>query len=440
MFIFIIILIALMTTPLHAQQLPDESAVERFIRYVQIDTQSDPESDSVPSSEGQLQLAALLVDELRALGLEDAAVDEYGFVMATLPSNLPDDHPGRDAIPVVGLLAHMDTSPDASGANVRPVIHRNYRGGDIVLPGDPSQVIRIDENPSLERYYGTDIITSDGTTLLGADDKAGIAAIMTTLQTLVRNPEAHRHGDIRVAFTIDEEIGTGIGYFDIDRFGADVAYTIDGSTMGEFSNETFNAKTAIVTVQGRDIHPGYAKDIMVNSIRIISAFIDRLPPDISPERTVDREGYIHPNHLSGTTLTSEVRMLLRDFENEGMLEKERIVREIVEDLRKEYPDAEIKLEIRESYRNMRQWLDNEPRVTEFAMEAIRRAGLEPQLKPIRGGTDGARLTERGLPTPNIFTGGENFHSRQEWLAVKGLEKASETILHLVSIWAEQGAR
>jgi tripeptide aminopeptidase len=433
----IIILSMLMTDNAASTDLPNESAVERFIRYVQIDTQSDPNSETVPSTEGQLELGKLLAEELKELGLQDIEIDEYGIVMATLPSNLPGDHPARNNVPVIGLLAHMDTSPEVSGANVNPVIHNNYRGGDIVLPGDELQVIRVEENPALKLALGSDIITSDGTTLLGADDKAGIAAIMTALQTLVRNPDAHKHGDIRISFTIDEEIGTGIGYFDIERFGADVAYTIDGGTMGEISNETFNAKTAIIRVTGRDIHPGYAKDIMVNSIRIVSAFIDRLPPEISPERTAGREGYIHPNHLNGTTYTSQVRMLLRDFEDEGMNKKENIVRDIVRELQAQYPDASIELEIQESYRNMRYWLDDDPRVTEYAKEAIRRAGLEPNLKPIRGGTDGARLTERGLPTPNIFTGGENFHSRQEWLAVNGLEKSVETILHLVDVWVEK---
>lgn len=436
-YFIIITLYILMINKAASTDLPNETAVERFLRYVQVDTQSDPNSETVPSTEGQLKLGKMLAEELHALGLQDIEIDEYGIVMATLPSNLPAGHPARNRAPVVGLLAHMDTSPDVSGKNVNPVIHRNYRGGNIVLPGDESQVIKVEENPSLKLYHGTDIITSDGTTLLGADDKAGIAAIMTALQTLMRNPDRYKHGDVRVSFTIDEEIGTGIGYFDIERFAADVAYTIDGSTMGEISNETFNAKTAIVRVTGRDIHPGYAKDIMINSIRIVSAFIDRLPPDISPERTADREGYIHPNQLSGTTHTSEVRMLLRDFYDEGMKEKERIVRSIVEELRNEYPGATIELEIQESYRNMRYWLDDDPRVTDYAKEAIRRAGLEPHLKPIRGGTDGARLTERGLPTPNIFTGGENFHSRQEWLAVKGLEKSVETILNLVEVWVEK---
>ncbi len=433
----IIILHILMMNKAASTDLPNETAVERFLRYVQIDTQSDPNSETVPSTEGQLKFGKILAGELEELGLLDIVIDEYGIVMATLPSNLPAGHPARNKVPVVGLLAHMDTSPDVSGKYVKPVIHRKYQGGDIVLPGDESQTIKVDENPTLKLYHGTDIITSDGTTLLGADDKAGIAAIMTALQTLVRNPDRYKHGDVRISFTIDEEIGTGIGYFDIERFAADVAYTIDGSTVGEISNETFNAKTAIVRVTGRDIHPGYAKDIMINSIRIVSAFIDRLPPDVSPERTADREGYIHPNQLSGTTHTSEVRMLLRDFYDEGMEEKERIVRSIVEELRNEYPGAIIELEIQESYRNMRYWLDDDPRVTDYAKEAIRRAGLEPHLKPIRGGTDGARLTERGLPTPNIFTGGENFHSRQEWLAVKGLEKSVETILNLVEVWVEK---
>jgi tripeptide aminopeptidase len=420
-----------------AQTLPDETAVQRFIRYVQVNTQSDPNAISIPSSEGQLTLGKMLSDELRALGLQNIHIDRYGFVTATLPSNLPADLPGRDRVPVIGLLAHMDTSPDVSGENVKPVIHRTYRGGDIVLPGDPSQVIRESESPALKMAAGSDIITSDGTTLLGADNKAGIAAIMTALQTLVRNPSQHRHGDVRVAFTIDEEIGTGISNFDIERFAADAAYTIDGGTTGEISNETFNAKTAIVRITGRDIHPGYAKDIMINSIRIVADFIHRLPKDISPEATAGREGYIHPNNLTGTTLNSEVRMLLRDFESAGMERKETMLYEIVDDLREEYPGAEIELEIQESYKNMRHWLDDKPHVTEYAIEAIRRTGLEPILKPIRGGTDGSRLTERGLPTPNVFTGGENFHSRQEWLSVSGLNKSVETILQLLEIWVEK---
>lgn len=418
-------------------EVPIQTAVERFIRYVQIDTQSDPHAQKVPSSDGQRKLATILAHELEELGVRNISIDQYGIVMATLPSNLPANHPARNRVPVIGLIAHLDTSPEVSGAHVRPVIHRNYQGGDIVLPGDESQIIRFEENSALKFAIGSDIITSDGTTLLGADNKAGIAAIMTALQVLTQNSNKFTHGDIRVAFTVDEEIGTGIQYFDIERFGADVAYTIDGGTMGEINNETFNAKTAIIRVTGRDIHPGYAKDIMVNSIRILSALINSLPPEISPERTEGREGYIHPNRISGTTYQSEVRMLIRDFDEEGMQKKETIIRSIVDDLRRKHPNAVIELDMEESYRNMRQRLDEDPRVIEYAKQAIRRAGLEPHLKPVRGGTDGARLTERGLPTPNIFTGGENFHSRQEWLSVRALEKSIETILHLVQIWVER---
>ncbi|MBM4170171.1 MAG: peptidase T [Ignavibacteria bacterium] len=416
-------------------KLPDETALDKFLRYVKVDTQSQEDSQDYPSTAKQLNLANMLVQELKDLGLQDARVDKYGYVMATLPANLPKNHEAFGKVPQIGFISHMDTSPDVSGTNVKAQVIKKYDGKDIVLPGDPSIVIRTSENPELAKNIGKTIVTSDGTTLLGADDKAGIAAIMSAVQTLVRNPK-FLHGEIKIGFTPDEEVGRGTDYFDIKAFGADFAYTVDGGTTGELNKETFSANAATITVHGRDIHPGTAKGIMVNSIRVMADIIARLPKNIAPETTEGYEPYIHPEKIDGATVKSSVKFLLRDFETEGLKNLEQMLRGIISEVEKLHPKARIELEIKESYRNMRYDVEKEPRLLTAMWEATRRAGVEPFWKPIRGGTDGSRLTEKGLLTPNLFTGGENYHSRTEWVSVYGMEKSAETIVNLVQVWVE----
>jgi len=417
-------------------KISNENALDKFLRYVKVDTQSQEDSKSYPSTAKQLDLANMLVKELKELGLQDARVDKYGYVMATLPGNLPKNHKAYGKVSTIGFISHMDTSPDVSGANVKPQVIRNYKGGDIALPGDPSVVIRISENPELQKNIGKTIVTSDGTTLLGADDKAGIAAIMYAVQTLVGNPKP-LHGDVKIGFTPDEEVGQETDYFDIKEFGADFAFTVDGGTTGELNKETFSANAATITVYGRDIHPGTAKGIMVNSIRVMADIITRLPKNIAPETTEGYEPYIHPEKMDGATMKSTLKFLLRDFETAGLKNLEQILRGIISEVEKLHPKARIELEIKESYRNMRYDVEKEPRLLEAMWEATKRAGVEPFWKPIRGGTDGSRLTEKGLLTPNLFTGGENYHSRTEWLSVFGLEKSAETIVNLVQVWVEK---
>jgi len=406
-----------------------EHVLDKFLRYVVIDTQSMENSDTYPSTSKQFHLLNLLVKELRTLGIADASVDEYGYVMGTLPSNV------SHSVPVVGLIAHVDTSPEVSGANVKPQV-LTYNGGDIVLPGDPDVVIRESENPPLKLARGKTIVTSDGTTLLGADDKAGIAIIMTAIEYLIEHPEIP-HGTLRIAFTPDEEIGAGTKYFDIKKFGTDVAYTVDGDAPGELNKETFSADSCVVTVYGRDIHPGTAKGLMVNSVRVIAEIIARLPKQISPEQTEGYEPYIHPYILEGGVGKSSVKILFRDFKTEGLKKLKAIVEQVIKEVQTLYPQAKIEMEVFEQYRNMKEGLEKDPRATEYLFEATRRTGLEPEWMPIRGGTDGSRLTEQGLPTPNIFTGGANFHSRSEWVNVWGMEKAIDTVINLVQVWAEK---
>ncbi len=408
--------------------------LDRFLNYVKFDTQSSEESDTYPSTEKQKELGRYLVKELQELGLEDVEMDKHGYVFATLPSNVDYD------VPVIGLIAHMDTSPEVSGANVKPVIHENYQGQDIVLPGDPEQVLKFDKNPALKDCIGHDIVTSDGTTLLGADNKAGIAEIMGAIQYLIENPEI-KHGKIRIAFTVDEEVGTGTKYFDVKKFGADYAYTIDGETAGEIEDETFCADTAKVTIKGVNVHPGYAKGKMINGIKIAAELIDRLPKDtMSPETTEGREGYLHPHAIKGSVELTEIVFLVRDFTVEGLKEKEAFLQSICDDLSKKYAPASVSMEVEESYRNMKYKIDEDPKVVEYAIEAVKRAGLTPKQSLIRGGTDGSRLSYMGLLTPNIFTGGHNFHSKKEWISVQDMQKAVETIVHLMQIWAEKSKK
>lgn len=409
-----------------------EPALNKFLRYAVIDTQSKENSETFPSSLKQFDLANLLVKELLELGLTDAAVDENCYVTATLPANISESH----KVPTIGFIAHVDTSPDVSGANVKPQIIQNYQGGDIVLPGDNSVVIRESETPKLKKCVGHTLVTTDGTTLLGADNKSGVAAIMTAVETLVKNPEI-KHGKIRIGFTPDEEIGLGTKHFDLQGFGAYYAYTVDGELPGELNKETFSANSAIITVYGRDIHPGTAKDIMVNSIRAMAEIIVRLPKDMAPETTEGYQPYIHPHTFEGAVGKSTLRFLLRDFVTAGLDEQKKQLEKIIEEVQPLYPKAKIELEIIEMYRNMRDDLENRPEGCDYLWLAAERAGIEPYWEPIRGGTDGSRLTAMGLPTPNIYTGGQNFHSKTEWLSVDSMNKTVETIIHLAQIWVEK---
>ena len=413
----------------------DKEILEHFFRYVKIDTQSQEDiTDRYPSTAKQLDLAKILVKELIDLGLKDAAMDEFGIVMATLPSNLAPTEAAR--IPVIGLIAHLDTSPEVSGKDVKPIIHQNYRGGDIKLPGDPNVIIRQSENPILAEKIGEDIVTSDGTTLLGADDKAGIAEIMSFLSYLQKHPDI-KHGTLRIAFTPDEEVGAGTDHFDVKKFGADFAYTVDGETVGEIEIETFNASAGIFTVHGINVHPGYAKGKMVNAIPIAAEIVRLIDREPSPATTEKREGYLHPYVIEGGVEKVTLRVLLRDFDADGIRAKTVRLNEIRDQVASQFPLARVELEVKESYKNMYVKLAENPKVIEYALEATRRAGIQPKTQIIRGGTDGAKLCFMGLPTPNIFTGGHNFHSKQEWISVQDMEKTVATLVNLVQVWVEK---
>jgi len=412
---------------------PRDRLLERFLRYVRIDTQSEEGvSDRYPSTEKQKDLLRLLVEELRAMGLEDAAMDEHGYVFATLPSNLPAEQ-ARTA-PSVGLLAHVDTSPETSGAKVQPQLWHDYDGQDLTLPGDPQQVLRVADQPELAHYKGQTLITSDGTTLLGADDKAGVAEIMTAVEVLLANPDLPRPR-IRLGFTPDEEVGMGTAHFDLDRFGVDVAYTLDGGEIGEVENETFHAWLATFTVEGANVHPGYAKDKLVNALRPLAAIIDALADDAAPETTAGRQAYLHPYAGGGDVTEASVKVLIRAFDMADVEARKARLEGIRAQVAERFPRARVRLDVVEQYKNMKVYLDRDPRVVEYAMEAVRRAGVTPNLLSIRGGTDGARLSERGLPTPNLFAGGHNFHSKLEYVPLESMEKAVEVILHLARIWS-----
>ena len=413
---------------------PSEAVVDRFLRYVRIDTQSREDATSTPSTEKQWTLANLLAEELRQLGVSDVRVSEFCMLYATVHGNLPRETETR--VPVIGLLAHVDTSPALTGANVNPIVHRNYHGGDIVLPGDPSQVITVAQNPLLARMLGDDIITTDGTTLLGSDDKAGVAAIMTLVDLLARNPQLP-HGTIKIGFTADEEIGIGIDKFDVEAFGAQFAYTVDGGELGEISDETWSARLATVTFTGKSTHPGTAKGVLINSIHAFADFLTRLPNDMLPETTEGRIGFVHPYNGVANVEESTVKILLRDFELSGLESKEALLRALATATERSCPGVRVKVDVKENYRNMKEVLKEHPELTENALEAARRAGVEPFIRPVRGGTDGSKLTFRGLPCPNIFTGGHNFHGKLEFNSRQGLAKTTETLLHLVQIFVER---
>jgi tripeptide aminopeptidase len=408
--------------------------LERFLRYVKIDTQSREDVEDVPSTAKQLELARLLVEELKALGLADARLDDHSYVYATLPSNLPPDYPYK--VPSIGFIAHLDTSPSVTGSGVNPQVIEIYEGGEIPLPGNPDLFLTTKENPELARYKGGTIITTDGTTLLGADDKAGIAVLMEALE-LLASDHSIPHGTVKVAFTPDEEVGKGSSFFDIEGWGAKYAYTLDGEKLGEINIETFNAALAVVTFRGKNTHPGYAKGIMVNSQYAMADFILRLPKDARPETTDGRQGYLHPYDIKGSEETSEVKILLRDFDFPGIEEKRSILEWIREETLRSFPGVRIDIAVKESYRNMREILEKHLGVVDRAAKAMERAGVAPLYLPIRGGTDGARLSFNGLPTPNIFMGCNNPHGKLEWVALHAMEKSMETVINLIKVWAEE---
>jgi tripeptide aminopeptidase len=404
--------------------------LDRFLRYVQIDTQSDPNSSTIPSTEKQKDLGKLLVEELQEMGISDAHMDEYGYVYATIPSNTDKE------VPVICFCSHMDTSPDSSGTGVKPIIHRNYDGSDLVLPDDPNVVIRLSEHPDLAEQIGNDIITASGTTLLGADNKAGLAEIMDAANYFMTHPEV-KHGAIRILFTPDEEIGRGVDKVDMEKLGADFGYTVDGEKAGSLEDETFSADAAIIEIQGISAHPGFAKGKLVSALKIASEIVAKLPKDtLSPETTEGREGFVHPVSMDGTVENAKIVFIVRDFTNEKLQDHEAVLQKIMDEVLENYPGASGKLTVTEQYRNMKKVLDNHPQVVEYAVEAIKRAGLKPIRSSIRGGTDGSRLSFMGLPCPNIFAGEHAFHSKQEWVSLQDMEKATLTIIHLARIWEE----
>ncbi len=408
------------------------TVLDRFLKYVSYDTQSNEQSTTYPSTEQQRVLLRDLATELVSLGLVDAALDEFGYVVATIPPTTR-----KPGVPTIGFIAHVDTSPEMPGAGVTPIVHRNYDGRDLMLPDDPAVVLRFADNPALAEQIGHDIVTASGTTLLGADNKAGVAEIVTAAAYLVGHPEI-AHGSIRIAFTPDEEVGHGTDHFDVARFGARCAYTMDAGQRGEIEIESFSADAMTLTFHGFNTHPGYAKGRMVNAIKVAAAFIDSLPHDaLSPETTAGHDGFVHPYVVQAGVERTSVRLLVRDFETAGLKRKEAMLEELARAAMAAYPGSRLDCVVEESYRNMKEVLDHHPEIADYARVAIRRAGLEPRSRPIRGGTDGCRLSFMGLPTPNLFAGEHNFHSRLEWVSVQDMEKAVEVIVHLCQIWEER---
>jgi len=408
------------------------TVTERFLRYVTIDTQSDPESVSCPSTEKQKDLGKLLVNELLQMGVAGAHIDEFGYVYATIPSN---SH--KTDVPVICFCSHMDTSPDCSGKDVKPIIHKNYSGQDLVLPDDPSQILKMSEHPALKTQNGNDIITASGTTLLGADNKAGVAEIMDACYQLINHPEII-HGTIRILFTPDEEIGRGVDKADVKKLGAYAGYTMDGESAGNMENENFSADGAKLTIQGISAHPGFAKGKMESAIKIAGQIVALLPFELSPEGTELKQGFVHPVGIAGHVEQATIDFIIRDFEEEKLAEHAGVIRKIAEDVLQHFPGSSYNLQVKQQYRNMKSVLDEHPQIVAYGMEAIKRSGLDAKLCSIRGGTDGSRLSFMGLPCPNIFAGEHAFHGRQEWVSVQDMQKAVETILHLCMVW-EEGA-
>ena len=412
-------------------QIDTADLLDRFLRYVRIDTRSDDKSPTTPSTPGQWYLLRLLEKELRGLGLADVVLTEHGYVLATLPATSP------KKIPVIAWFAHVDTAPNLPGA-AKPIVHRAYDGRPIVLPDDPAQKLTLDATPYLRNCLGHDLITASGTTLLGADDKSGVATVMAAVRHLLRHPEIP-HGKIRICFNPDEEIARGVTKLDLPQLGADCGYTLDGSSPGEIDFETFSADAAVLEIHGVASHPGWAKDVMVNAARLAGRFLAALPPELSPERTGGPDGFIHPVECTASAEQAKVRLILRDFELAGLAAQHARLEKIAAELRTAEPKAKITLTFTEQYRNMRYWLEQDMRPVEFAQEAIRRAGLAPKSSPIRGGTDGSSLTQRGLPAPNIFCGMHEIHSPREWVSLQDMAKAVETLVHLAQVWTERSA-
>ncbi|WP_028665541.1 peptidase T [Runella zeae] len=408
------------------------TVLERFLRYVQIDTQSDPHSSTQPSTEKQKDLSRVLVNELFEMGLVDAHLDEYGYVYATLHANTP-----KLNVPVICFCSHVDTAPDCSGKGVKPLVHQQWDGSDIVLPDDTSQVLRIADHPDLRGQIGNDIVTASGTTLLGADNKAGVAEIMDAVYQLVNHPEI-KHGTIKILFTPDEEIGRGTAKVDLEKLGADFAYTIDGESLGTLEDETFSADAVKITIYGVSTHPGFAKGKLENALKIAGDVLAALPKDrLSPETTEEKEGFIHPTHMEGILEKVVLEFIIRDFSVEGLHEKETFLKNILDSVLVNYPNSRADFEVIEQYRNMKEVLDQHPQVSEYALEAIKRSALTPLRRSIRGGTDGSRLSFMGLPCPNIFAGEHAFHSKLEWVSVQDMQKAVEVIVNLCQIWEEK---
>jgi tripeptide aminopeptidase len=403
----------------------------RFIKYVQIDTQSDPLSTTIPSTAKQKDLGKVLVEELLALGITDAHLDEYGYVYATILSN------SDKSVPVICFCSHMDTSPDCSGQNVKPIIHSNYQGQDLILPDDNTIILKMNDHPDLKDQIGNDIITASGTTLLGADNKSGLTEIMEAASFLMANPGV-KHGTIKIFFTPDEEIGRGVDKVDLQKLGADFAYTVDGETLGSIEDETFSADGAVLTINGVSTHPGFAKDKMESAIKILSDVISALPTDcLSPESTEDKEGFIHPVSISGNVEQAEAKFIIRAFDDEQLQANGEFLDATVQNIIEDFPNSTYELKITEQYRNMKKVLDKHPEIIEIGVQAIERAGIKAKRQSIRGGTDGSRLSFMGLPCPNIFAGEHAFHGKQEWASVQDMEKAVQTIINIAVIWEER---
>ena len=407
------------------------TVTERFLKYVTIDTQSNPQSETHPSTEKQKNLSMLLAEELLMLGVEDAAMDEYAYVMATIPSN------SSKKIPTICFCSHVDTAPDCSGTNVKPILHKNYDGMDIVLPDDATQIISTTKYPYLKNFVGKDIITASGNTLLGADDKSGVAIIMDMINYLVNHPEV-KHGDIKILFTPDEEIGMGTAKLNMEKLSADYAYTLDGGELGTFEDETFSADAVTITINGVISHPGYAKNVMVNALKIVGEIVDSLPKDSwSPETTDKREGFVHPTRIEGIAEKASIEFIIRDFETKKLLEYEKKLKNIAEEIVAKYKNITMDFVVKEQYRNMKEVLDKHPYVVDYAITAYERVGLKVIKEPIRGGTDGSRLSFMRLPCPNIFTGMQAIHSKHEWIAVSDMEKSVEVLVELAKVWEEK---